>query len=59
MSRPFSSNEPARQKDYRQLYWRFKNRLNGLEDALAFVSREIKEVRKQVMELKDDKSIHP
>jgi len=52
MRPPWSSDEPARQTDYRRLYVTFKNRLDSLEDSLVFISREMKELRKQIEVLK-------
>jgi hypothetical protein len=51
MSRPFSPDEPAREKLYRRLYVRTKLRLDHHDDVLMYLIERIDELQKRIEEL--------
>jgi hypothetical protein len=52
--RTYSKDELARQKAYRQLYWRFRNDVHRFEDMLDLLSKQIEDLRKRVRALEGD-----
>jgi len=55
MSRPFSPEEPARQRVYRRLYLRTKQRLDRQDDILQYLMGRIDGLQKRFDKLEDEK----
>jgi BMFP domain-containing protein YqiC len=51
--RTYSPDEPARQKIYRQLYWRTKHSLERYEDILNHVITRIEKLEQRVKRLEN------
>lgn len=54
--RPFSPDEPARQKLYRRLYMRTKERLDRLDDVVGYLLARIERLEARLDECKHDKT---